>query len=131
MGFVRKQKAQTYRFQASRKFHVLWAKYKRSTNGWITGEIKEGGLVSYLFVLETSRSWTTGNIDACFSRLENRDLSKDCGYTDIKTPTDITRAHLSHVEINFTMMDSKQTEVLSPPDAGKVEKEALISVDVM
>lgn len=29
------------------------------------------------------------------------------------------------------MMDSKQTEVLSPPDAGKVEKEAPISVDVM
>lgn len=28
------------------------------------------------------------------------------------------------------MIDSKQTEILSPPDAGKVEKEAPISPDV-
>jgi hypothetical protein len=111
--------------------NVLWAEYERSTNGWITGEIKEGGLVSCLFVLKTSRSWTARNIDACFSRLGNRDLSKGCGYTNIKTPTDITRVHLSHVEINLIMMDSKQTEILSPPDAGKVEKEAPILPDVI
>jgi len=49
-GVARKQKAQGYRFQPSRKFHVSWADYERSGDSWITGEIKEMG--SRLFCFE-------------------------------------------------------------------------------